>query len=136
KAINLYSYYPQEIACFDQHATKLHLHSGLANYWSARPFTLYNHSKSRFIAVEGNLNPFIWSTSLQNYKNDQLNFIMLKSREFEFDKSKILARFGNPTTTFSCPGGFYYYVYNNKAMEHVFPEKLTIGKKYKGLALF
>lgn len=134
KAINLYSYYPQEIACFDQHATKLHLHSGLANYWSARPFTLYNHSKSRFIAVDGNFNPFIWSTSLQNFKNDQLNFIMLKSHEFE--KSKILARFGNPTTTFSCPGGFDYYVYNNKAMENLFPQKIIIDKHYKGLPWF
>lgn len=123
------SYYPPYLACLDEHAKKLNLHAGLGNYWQARPITFYNHSGIKIAPVIfPNVRPFYPLTSFRIFKDNQFDFIIVKSQSFTFDKEQIIKRFGQPTSIFTCPENSEYYVYKNDALKNIFTN-LVFPKK-------
>jgi hypothetical protein len=126
----LFNFYPKEIRCFDENAKRLHLHAGVTNYWMARPFTVYNHSNIQFIPVTQDFSYFLWITSLAIFKNKSVDFIQVKSPSFQFDKSVILSRFGQPEVTFSCGPNFEYYVYHNNNFNNAFTKNIILDNQF------
>jgi hypothetical protein len=128
KKRSLSTYYPQHIACFDIQAKKLNLHGGLSNYWQARPFSIYNHSGVQVVQVDGHLEPVFALNSRTQYRTiPQYDFIIVKSPTFAFDKTFILSRLGKPTSQFTCPGNYEFYVYTNGSMKNILPSSFYSG---------
>lgn len=63
-------FYPYEVSCIDK-ALKNHGHYGVANYWTARPFTMFSRQKIYITSVFNNLAPFSIASNLKliNSKN-------------------------------------------------------------------
>ncbi len=128
KKRSLSAYYPEHIACFDIQAKKLNLHGGLGNYWQARPFSIYNHSGVRIVQVDGHLEPVFALNSRTQYRaTQQYDFILVKSPTFTFDKEFILSHLGKPTSQFTCPGNYEFYVYTNGSMKNILPSSFYSG---------
>lgn len=117
---NIITYYPPEIACLDEHVQQLHLHNGMGNYWQAKSFTQFNHSGIKIAAITDRWNAYFWTVSKQAFDGDQFDFLIFKSPNETFNQQKVLARFGKPTATFTCPGDYKFYVYKNNAMKGFF----------------
>lgn len=120
---NLLTYYPPLLACLDDYAKKLNLHAGIANYWDTKPMTSFNHSGITVASVQDDLSPSLLLSSTKFYKNDNFDFIVLRNPRRNFDKETVLARFGNPTATFTCPDNYEFYAYTNHAMQGMFVHK-------------
>ena len=124
KIANFFSYYPTEIACFDDYVKKMNLHAGLANYWDSRPFTLFNRSNTYLAAVKNNLKPFSFLGTTEYYKKNEFDFMIYKSGYNVFDKEYLAKQIGKPSATFSCPGGYEFNVYKNNEMKALFKKHI------------
>ena len=117
KLQNLTDYYPQSISCFDNYARRFNLHAGLSDYWNARPFSSYNHSGVQVVVVYPNISPYIHINSMTQYRAiPRYDFIIVNN----LDKELIRKRFGNPTSQFTCPGGYEFYVFANDSLNNLF----------------
>lgn len=132
KISQLSTFSPQGVACLDHYAESLQLHAGVGEYWTARLFTLYNHSGIKILPISDDFSPRIWLNSQQDFKeNNQYDFIVMKSSVFSFDQQRVLARFGKPTATFTCPESYEFYVYQNNAMKNIFSKPIVVPSWFK-----
>lgn len=70
-------YYPYEVFCIDQ-ALKNHDNYGVANYWTARPFTMFSQKNLHITEVFNNLSPFAYATNLARITSkNSYSFVIL-----------------------------------------------------------
>ncbi|TLY48042.1 MAG: hypothetical protein E6K54_03560 [Gammaproteobacteria bacterium] len=90
------SYYPYELSCIEK-ALQDHDHHGIANYWIARPFSMFSQQGLVINEFFGNLTPFKWNTNVTKVSNsNSYTFVILdnvsnekKSNELEFNQAYI-----------------------------------------------
>lgn len=70
-------YYPFEVSCIDN-ALKNHGHYGVANYWIARPFSMFSHENLHITEIFNNLSPFTFATNLAKVTNrNSYSFVIM-----------------------------------------------------------
>jgi hypothetical protein len=113
-------YYPYEVSCIDN-ALKNYDHFGVANYWTARPFTLFSSERLHIIEVFNDLSPFKLATNLVKVSDkNTYSFIIMNKvpiiptpNALEFDETDIVSINGLPKKKIIC-GGKLLLIYSSK----------------------
>ncbi len=99
-------YYPTYIQCIDEHARQLDLREGIAQFWQARPLTLLGQSNLRVAQVNRDLSPYNWVNSSAEFEIAPqfavIDLTLPAEHPSRLDESLLVARFGEPDTTFQC----------------------------------
>ncbi len=108
-------YYPQEVACLDQHVKKLGLTAGIAGYHDLHPFTIFSRTGVVIASVDKDtMAPILWNNSRESYRNRHFDFVITKPHKqterpgFPLVKSLL----GVPDSTFNC-GQYLIAVYQH-----------------------
>lgn len=102
-------YYPYEVSCIDS-ALKNYDHYGVANYWTARPFSLFSREKLHIIEVFNNLSPFTLATNLVRVTDkNAYSFVIMNKvpiiplpNALEFDEAYVEGINGFPEKVIIC----------------------------------
>jgi hypothetical protein len=123
-------YYPYEVSCIDK-ALKNYDHYGIANYWTARPFTLFSKEKLHITEVFNNLAPFKFATNIEKVSSRNsytfaimnLTPIISTPNAIELDENYIVNINGTPHKKVIC-GGKKLLIYPNGTLKvQVFNQK-------------
>lgn len=140
-AKNLFTYYSPMLACFDEHARQLNLHEGIGLLNYATQLSTYNHSGIQVAQVSPHLTPFHFLNSKRIYGDHDFDFIVIHpipidsttnpivrqilTDNYTINPIRVIQRFGQPTSTFSCPDNYDFYVYSNHKLNNIFQEDQT-----------
>jgi hypothetical protein len=106
---------PDFVECMDQKAGALKLRRGMANYWQARPVTLFSKTGLVVVQVDPSLVPFRILNNTDGYADD-FDFVII-SNDFRpgywMDRNNVVEQFGQPGSTFFC-GPSEILVYNRE----------------------
>ncbi len=125
KVSNLWNFYPDNFQCLDENLSGLKLHYGIAQYWQARPMTLFSKSGLLVVQVMPNLEPFPILSNLNDYQ-DKFEFIILDYGNLtptSIDRGLVLQRFGAPATSFIC--STYEVLVYNRASDAAFAHQFS-----------
>lgn len=107
-------YYPSFVACLDAHVDRYDLHSGIAQYWQARPISMLSQRNLKAVSVRQDLSVWHRMNSIAWYKRD-VDFAVVdhspSGNIFGFSAETLTKRFGQPTAIFRCEDS-EVYVYN------------------------
>jgi hypothetical protein len=103
-ATPIYAYRPPLVLFMDEIAPAKGLRYGYAGYWQARQITLLSRSGVRAYAVDGSMNPFLWVSNKEWYKqlqNDgatppKVDFVILDDPAFKLTREAAVQKFGAP----------------------------------------
>jgi hypothetical protein len=85
--------HPERVAALDALASQHGLRVGLGGYWIANETRALSRSGLRVLAVEPDLDPYVWSTSADVYfETDGFDFVILE----DLDRDAVRARLGPP----------------------------------------
>ncbi len=100
------AHYPAYVQCIDEHARRLDLHEGIAQFWQARPLTLLGRSDLHVAQVNRDLSPYRWVNSSADFEIAPQFAVIDQSLPAEhperLDESLLVERFGEPDATFQC----------------------------------
>ena len=100
-------------ACLTKHAQRYNLHNGLADYWNARPTTLFSANGMLVNPVSADLQPLYWINNYYAFFGAQdspaYDFIVPE----RLNAQLIRRRFGVPAAVVRCgPEAIEVYIYN------------------------
>ena len=101
---DLLHYYPPFIQCIDQNTSRLKLQNGIAQYWLARQVTLFSQAGLTLVQSMPDLSPYPILSDTRTFDRD-FEFIIVENgsqNAWSLDRSRIILRFGEPATTFTC----------------------------------
>lgn len=106
---------PELATCLDENAGQYHIRRGMANYWQARPVTLFSKMGLVVVQVDPDLKPFRILNNSDGYR-DEFDFVIV-SNDFEpghwMDRKIVINKFGEPASTFFC-GKSEVMIYNRE----------------------
>jgi hypothetical protein len=111
-AAPIYAYRPHLVRFIDEIAPKKSLRYGYAGYWQARLITLLSHSGVRCYAVDGAMNPLLWVSNKEWYKqlqNDsatppRVDFVILDDPLWKLSREAAVQKFGEPLSELQTQG--------------------------------
>jgi hypothetical protein len=106
---------PDFVKCMDQKAGAQNLRRGMANYWQARPVTLFSKTGLVVVQVDPTLAPFRILNNSDGYA-DLFDFVIISNDPrygYWMDRDFVLEKFGSPASTFFCEQS-EILVYNRK----------------------
>jgi hypothetical protein len=100
------SFWATELArCLEEKSHAFPIHAGLADYWTARPFTEFSERKHIISPVLENGDPKLWMNNRLDYFTDKAgenlrdyDFVILN----QLDQAQVVAKFGQPSHRFQC----------------------------------
>jgi hypothetical protein len=103
-ATPIYAYRPPLVRFMDEIAPAKRLRYGYAGYWQARQITLLSRSGVRAYAVDANMNPFLWVSNEEWYKQLQpdggappkVDFVILDDPKWKLSREAAVQKFGEP----------------------------------------
>jgi hypothetical protein len=110
---SLIDYYPEEARCMDENAARFGLHSGLAQYWLARPLTLQSRKGISVVQITPDLTPYpiLSNSSAYRYPMDFIIIDNDPATSLWIKKELVIQHFGTPAASFFC-GVDEFLVYN------------------------
>jgi hypothetical protein len=109
----LADFYPEQVKCLDDYAGRQNLHSGIAQYWLARPITMLSKRNLLVVQAKADLFPDHWINNLNAYDN-RFDFILADTAmggPRAIKASRVRDRFGEPADSARC-GEFEVLAYN------------------------
>jgi hypothetical protein len=111
-ATPIYAYRPPLVRFMDEIAPAKRLRYGYAGYWQARQITLLSRSGVRAYAVDANMNPFLWVSNEEWYKQLQpdggappkVDFVILDDPVFKLSREAAVQKFGEPLSELQTQG--------------------------------
>jgi hypothetical protein len=111
-ATPIYAYRPPLARFMDEVAPTKRLRYGYAGYWQARPITLLSRSGVRSYAVDESMNPFLWVSNEEWYRqlqNDggappKVDFVILDDPAFKLSREAAVQKFGEPLSELQTQG--------------------------------
>lgn len=95
------NYYPENMRCID-HALRDQGHNGIAQYWTARPYSMLSKEGLNINQVLPNLSPFLRSANIKNY-NEVYSFAIIDIfSNWILDQSLIESINGKPKKIVMC----------------------------------
>ena len=84
--------------CLEEKSQTIPLHAGLAEYWIARPLTVFSEGKFTVSQVLKDGQPYVHINSIIDYSVLNYNFVILD----ELDVDKVFSNFGQPERILEC----------------------------------
>jgi hypothetical protein len=111
-ATPIYAYRPPLVRFMDEVAPAKGLRYGYAGYWQARQITLLSRSGVRSYAVDPAMNPFLWVSNEEWYRqlqNDggaqpKVDFVILDDPVFKLSREAAVQKFGAPVSELQTQG--------------------------------
>jgi hypothetical protein len=108
----IYAYRPPLVRFIDEVAPAKGLRYGYAGFWQARPITLLSRSGVRAYAVDGSMNPLLWISNEEWYRqlqNDgggppKVDFVILDDPAWKLSREAAVQRFGPPLSELQTQG--------------------------------
>jgi hypothetical protein len=111
-ATPIYAYRPPLVRFMDEIAPAKGLRYGYAGFWQARMITLLSRSGVRAYAVDGSMNPLLWISNEEWYRqlqNDggappKVDFVILDDPAWKLSREAAVQRFGEPLSELQTEG--------------------------------
>jgi hypothetical protein len=111
-ATPIYAYRPPLVRFMDEIAPVKRLRYGYAGYWQARQITLLSRSGVRAYAVDAGMNPLLWVSNEEWYRqlqNDgdappKVDFVVLDDPVWKISREAAVQKFGEPLSELQIQG--------------------------------
>lgn len=111
--ISLGSHKPDDVACFDRMISSSYAKTGVASFWNARKFHLYNQSGKEILQIYSTGEVYPHLNNLAEYRDKKMSFVIVDnkpSQPADLTSTQVISRFGNPSSIDRCPTfSIFYY---------------------------
>lgn len=99
-------YYPARARCVDELADQYGVRFGVADYWQAKPISVWSQRGVRVVQVTRELKPYFWINNTAWYAGEPEFAIVDTSRpvndDWRLDETFLISRYGQPDEVFQC----------------------------------